>query len=113
MSLRNRLGALLLAILLAGIWSVALRRDGGGAAREAPVAATAVPSRPASPPAPAKRRRRKSLALEAAEAEAARKKARGARLREKGEALGGDGIQREMARDERAAEKADRDASAQ
>jgi hypothetical protein len=120
MSLRNRLGVLFLAVLLAAFWSFARRRAAWGPAPSAPLAVVAAPAQPAAPPLGAKRKRRRTIAAkrsdpkaEALAAEAARKQARGSRLRDKGEALGGDGTERQMARDEKAAEKADRDASAQ
>ena len=119
MSLRNRLGALFLATLLAAFWALTRERAGGGPRPPAPIAAAAAPPEPAAPPVTVKKKRRPKIAAKAPDArdenlvaEDERKQSRGARLREKGEALGGDGTQRRMAREEKAAETADRIAPA-
>ena len=111
MSFRNRLGAVLVAALLAVIWTLVSRRAALSASPPAPTAPVAAPSEPAAPDVKARKRpRRKSVAKkkdEKIEQVASIKTTRGERLREKGEALGGDATQRQMTRDEKAAEKAD------
>ncbi len=95
MSLENRLRVLALAALIALFWAFPtsrLRRGLVPPPPSYPAAPTAAPPRPAAPIRVKRRIRKKRAAPEPAKKpnpEIERKRLRGARLRERGESLGG------------------------
>jgi hypothetical protein len=111
MSLRNKVGSLVLAALLVIFWTVVRDRDGWSARPPAPAPTAVAPPPPVvAAVKPKKKTRRKAVApktIAKIETPLSPKKDRGARLREKGEALGGDSTEHKVEREERAAEKSD------